>query len=156
MPNTKQDTTRISKENQAKGAAWMKDFRERAGGGYDTVSLSSRKDTVKVSDKTKQSLMPDWVPDRNWIRRAIDKNTPVTSKRETIQTASKYHDELGKEILFPTIRMVNGKLKRFKTINEAMDEAVKKKDFISFQTPEEATEFSIKLSKYVGEARGMD
>lgn len=163
MAETKQDTSKANKWPPGAREAYIKAFRERQKqaqleGGRGTLSLSSRsrEDTVKVSDKTKQSLMPDWIPDRKWIRRAADKNTPVTSKRETMQTASTWDDSVGKEILFPMVRLVDGKLKRFKTVLEAKEESIKKKDFIPFDTDKEATAFSRKLSKYVGEARGMD
>ena len=48
--------------------------------------------------------------DRSWIKRALDPNTPTTVAKETVKTASSEFN--GKEILFPTIRLIDGKLKK--------------------------------------------
>ena len=90
--------------------------------------------------------------DREWIKRALDPSTPTTEAMETVKTGSgKYQ---GKEILFPTIRMINGKL--INLGEKAMDYAIEKGDFITFNTPQEADAFSIGLSNMIDMARNTN
>tara|TARA_R100000329_G_scaffold92557_1_gene77234 strand:+ start:147 stop:455 length:309 start_codon:yes stop_codon:yes gene_type:complete len=81
-----------------------------------------------------------------WLTRAMNPSTPTTEARETIRTMSMD----GK--LFPTIRMINGKLTRLSD-RQAYDMAIEKGDFIQFDSDEQATEFSKKLSDMVADAR---
>lgn len=90
---------------------------------------------------------------RAWIKRALNPNTPTTVARETLKTSSKEYN--GKEILFPTIRLVDGKLKKFSR-EDAFRIAVQKKDFISFNTPKEATAYSNGLSVMINMARNKN
>ena len=94
--------------------------------------------------------------DREWIKRALDPSTPTTEAMETVKTASEEYQ--GKEILFPTIRMINGKLINLEELGEgkAMDYAIEKGDFITFNTPEEATAFSTGLSSMIDLARNTN
>ena len=87
--------------------------------------------------------------DKEWIKRALDPSTPTTEAMETVKTRSGEYQ--GKEILFPTIRMINGKLINLEELGEgkAMDYAIEKGDFITFNTPEEATAFSTGLSSMI-------
>ena len=87
--------------------------------------------------------------DREWIRRALDPSTPTTEAMETVRTGSGEYQ--GKEILFPTIRMINGKL--INLGDKAMDVAIEKGDFIEFQTRGEAKAFSKGLSNMIDMAR---
>ena len=90
-----------------------------------------------------------------WLNRALNPKTPMTVARESGRTGSKGVDE-GRELLFPTIRMVNGKLKKYKGkkgIDEAFAIALKKKDFIEFNTRAEADAFSHGLSRYISQLR---
>ena len=89
-----------------------------------------------------------------WLKRALNPNTPTTVARESIRTRSTGIGE-GREILFPTIRMVKGKLVKYSP-EEAEKIALKKKDFIEFNTPAEATTFSKGLSKYISQLRKGD
>ena len=83
----------------------------------------------------------------SWMRRALNPNTPTTKSRETVRTASREHN--GKEILFPTIRMGrDGKLRK-----SGYKEAVRRRDYFTFDTPAEATRFSKKLSSLIDRAR---
>jgi hypothetical protein len=91
--------------------------------------------------------------DRSWIKRALDPNTPTTVAKETVKTASSEFN--GKEILFPTIRLIDGKLKKF-SLKDAFNIAIEKKDFISFNTPVEATAYSKGLSGMINVARGKN
>ena len=89
-----------------------------------------------------------------WLNRALNPKTPTTDARESVRTRSVELD--GREVLFPTVRMVGGKLKKYEGqegLKEAFNIAMKKKDFISFNTPEEATVFSKGLSKYISKLR---
>lgn len=90
--------------------------------------------------------MADLVNPPAWLQRALDPSTPTTQARETIKTMS--ND--GK--LFPTIRMINGKLKKLSK-REAYDMALDKGDFIQFDSDEQATEFSKMLSDMIGKER---
>tara|TARA_R100001015_G_C4470915_1_gene54624 strand:- start:132 stop:440 length:309 start_codon:yes stop_codon:yes gene_type:complete len=81
-----------------------------------------------------------------WMKRALNPNTPMTEARETIQTISID----GR--LFPTVRMIDGKLKKL-SVDDAYNMAMEKKDFIEFDTDKAATSFSKMLSKMVGKKR---
>ena len=88
-----------------------------------------------------------------WAKRAMDSNTPtlnIDEQEATVRTMSSEHN--GKEILFPTIRMVDGELKRFdeKTAKEI---AIEKNDYVEYDNPEQATEASKELSYFIGFAR---
>jgi uncharacterized protein YaaR (DUF327 family) len=89
---------------------------------------------------------------REWIKRALDPSTPTTEAMETVKTGSGEYQ--GKEILFPTIRMINGKL--INLGEKAMDYAIEKGDFITFNTPQEADAFSIGLSNMIDMARNTN
>mgnify|MGYP001206882404 FL=1 len=90
--------------------------------------------------------------DREWIKRALDPSTPTTEAMETVRTASGEYQ--GKEILFPTIRLIEGKL--INLGEKAMDYAIEKGDFISFNTPDEAKAFSTGLSSMIDLARNTN
>ena len=90
--------------------------------------------------------------DREWIKRALDPSTPTTEAMETVKTASGEYK--GKEILFPTIRMIDGEL--INLGEKAMDYAIEKGDFISFNTPDEAKAFSTGLSSMIDLARNTN
>ena len=90
---------------------------------------------------------------REWIKRALDLSTPSTIAKETVKTASSRFED--KEILFPTIRLVDGKLKKF-SIKEAFDIAIQNNDFISFNTPDEATSYSKGLSGIINMKRNKN
>ena len=90
--------------------------------------------------------------DREWIKRALDTSTPTTEAMETVRTESGEYQ--GKEILFPTIRMIEGKL--INLGEKAMDYAIEKGDFISFNTPDEAKAFSTGLSSMIDLARNTN
>ena len=87
--------------------------------------------------------------DRAWIKRALDPSTPTTEAMETVRTGSSEYK--GKEILFPTIRLIDGKL--VKLGDKDMDFAIEKGDYIEFNNAEEATTFSKNLSKMIDNAR---
>lgn len=85
-----------------------------------------------------------------WFRRAIDPSSPTTQANESVRTASQQVGD--KEILFPTIRMINGQLVKF-SIDEAREIAIENNDFLTFDSPESATEASKFISDLLGRVR---
>ena len=92
-----------------------------------------------------------------WVKRALDKRTPTTKNNETVRTASSHYK--GKEILYPTIRMIDGKLKKLSNksvdgrASEAMQHALIKGDYIEFVSPNQATAWSKSFSKLINDVR---
>lgn len=81
-----------------------------------------------------------------WLKRALDPSTPTTKDKETVRTMSVD----GK--LFPTIRMIDGKLVRL-SADEAYEMAMKKGDYIQLKDDSEATKVSKEISSLIGKAR---
>jgi len=91
-----------------------------------------------MADKSKYAEMP-------WFKRAIDKSISTTESNETIRTAS--FKKNGEIYLVPTIRLIDGKLKKIK---DPLNFALEKGDFLTgFKNEEEATSFSKNLSNIV-------
>ena len=92
-----------------------------------------------------------WSADRSWIRRAMDSKSypraPGVKSNESVRTASSNVN--GREILYPTIRLVDGMLRRYSQ-KDAEKIALKNGDFIEFDTPAAATAFSKALSDELG------
>ena len=86
-----------------------------------------------------------------WLRRAIKPTNPTTSDNETVRTASSDLD--GQEIIYPTIRMMNGGLRRLSD-EEAFETAVRLRDYIVAPNPSEATNISRAISRFIGRQRG--
>ena len=83
-----------------------------------------------------------------WALRALDPDTPMTEARETVRTMSMD----GR--LFPTIRMIDGKLTKLEP-NNAYDMAIDRGDYIQFESDEAATAFSKRLSKMIDRKRSI-
>ena len=83
-----------------------------------------------------------------WARRALDPDTPMTEARETVRTMSMDNR------LFPTIRMIGGKLVKLKP-EQAYDMSIERGDFIQFDSEAEATAFSKKLSNMIQRKRSI-
>ena len=85
-----------------------------------------------------------------WLARALNSKTPMTKDNETVRTA---HRPIGnnRDIVFPTIRMVNGKLKRMSE-DEAYETALKKKDFI---VTSDGLEMSKRISRRIAKSRNL-
>ena len=82
----------------------------------------------------------------SWFERAADKNMPTTEANETVRTAS-FDLPDGTIVLVPTIRMVDGKLKKVK---DPVGEALKNEDFLTgFKDHNEATDFSKMISTMI-------
>mgnify|MGYP005720308393 FL=1 len=86
----------------------------------------------------------------SWMKRALNPNTPMTENRESIRSTSREYK--GKEILYPTVRMIGGNLKKLSD-QQAFRMAIQNQDFIEFDTPEQATRFSKELSNYISRLR---
>jgi len=86
---------------------------------------------------------------KSWERRALNPNTPTTKDNETVRTSSSKHPKTGKEILFPMIRYLDGKLVKYGSEKEAKAEAIRRKDFIEFDSPDDATKYSKNLSNRI-------
>ena len=68
----------------------------------------------------------------SWLRRATDYTTPTTENNETVRTQSGYSEDLGGEVLFPTIRM--GEQGLYEP-EDPFREALKRGDFILVKGP---------------------
>ena len=82
-----------------------------------------------------------------WASRADERPDFRTKKNESVRTSSGEHK--GKEILFPTIRMRGPGLEKM-SFDKAKKEAIKRKDYITFDTPKKADAWSKAFSKHVG------
>ena len=92
------------------------------------------------------SLIPD--PKPAWLLRAMDPSTPTTERNETVRTASSYVEDLGGEVLYPTIRMGEQGLYR---PEDPLQEALNLGDFILVPGPSgaETASRATALSKYI-------
>ena len=84
----------------------------------------------------------------NWQKRALDPDSPTTKDNETVRTTSSEYR--GKEILYPTIRMINGKLKKLSD-KEAKQYALVKNDYIEFVSPNQAEAWSKSFSNLIND-----
>ena len=92
-----------------------------------------------------------------WLARALDPSTPTTEARETVRTKSFYSEDLGGEVLVPTIRMGDdGKLYR---PDDPVGEAMDRGDYLLIPGPNNeetraaATEVSKNISTMIDRAR---
>jgi len=83
-----------------------------------------------------------------WARRALNPSTPMSEARETVRTMSMDNK------LFPTIRMIDGKLTRLSP-DEAYNMAIEMNDYIEFENEADATAFSKRLSNMIGKKRSV-
>ena len=86
-----------------------------------------------------------------WLFRAMDPSTPTTESGETVRTVD--YEQDGVTYVAPTLRMVDGKLKRY-SAKAAIAEAIKRGDGMRVPAGMSGTEFSQALSKRIGKARG--
>jgi hypothetical protein len=82
-----------------------------------------------------------------WQKRAMDNPQLHTKKNESVQTASMKHK--GKELLFPRVRMRGPGLEKM-SVKKAFKEALKRKDFLTFDSPKQATKYSKEFSNELG------
>ena len=86
----------------------------------------------------------------SWQKRALDPDSPTTKDNETVRTTSSEYR--GKEILYPTIRMIDGKLKKLSD-KEAKQYALVKNDYIEFVSPNQAEAWSKSFSNLINDTR---
>jgi len=86
-----------------------------------------------------------------WVKRALDPKTPEMNGKTVFTQSSEYQ---GKEILYPTIRMIEGKLMDLG--DKAMDFAIEKGDFITLDSPEEANKLGQMLSDLINATRKVN
>lgn len=92
-----------------------------------------------------------------WFERALDPSTPTTEDQETMRTASTYVEDLGGEVIYPTIRM--NKAGRLFKPKDALKSAMKNGDYILVKGPAgeetamKATELSKRMSAAVAKSR---
>ena len=92
---------------------------------------------------------------KSWAIRASDPETPtlkLNGNEATVKTMSSKHPDTGIEILYPTIRMVDGELQEFSE-EAAKKLAIDKGDYVEYDSREDATNASIKLSEHIGKER---
>ena len=85
-----------------------------------------------------------------WQERALDPNSPMTKNNESVRTMSTEHK--GKEILFPTIRMIDGELKKLSP-EEAKQYALVNNDYKEFVSPNQAEAWSKSFSNLIDSNR---
>ena len=84
----------------------------------------------------------------DWVKRALDPSTPTMNGKTIFTQSNEYQ---GKEILYPTIRMIGGKLVDLG--DKAIKYAIEKGDYVAFDTPEQASVVAKMLSEAAGMAR---
>jgi hypothetical protein len=87
-----------------------------------------------------------------WAKRALNPYSDATEGNETIRSMHGKHSETGEWIVFPSIRSVGGKLTQLSE-DEALKQAEKLEDFVTFGNEEKALEFSVGLSEEIGRRR---
>ena len=85
-----------------------------------------------------------------WMQRALDPNSPMTKDNESVRTTSSEYR--GKEILYPTIRMIDGKLKKLSD-EEAKQYALVNRDYKEFVSPNQAEAWSKSFSNLIDSNR---
>jgi len=88
-----------------------------------------------------------------WLLRALDPSTSATEGNETVRTTSSDVD--GTEILYPTIRLIDGVLTRLSP-QEAFQKAMEMQDFIVTQGVEDATRLSKRISSLIDISRNKE
>tara|TARA_B100000212_G_scaffold70523_1_gene49617 strand:+ start:5035 stop:9753 length:4719 start_codon:yes stop_codon:yes gene_type:complete len=113
-----------------------------------TLERRQKKFTGGVENLVEDTVL-DMVKNKSWFKRATEPEGELYKGKHTLLTTSMEAD--GKEYLFPTIREVNGKLKKLSN-QAAFKEAMRKKDFLVFEGKdkrEQATEVSKIISNLV-------
>jgi hypothetical protein len=102
-----------------------------------------------------EEALSDLVLQYPWVDRAVNSGMR-TENNESVRTANETHSEFG-QIVFPTIRLIDGELYNYMEDNEdleglqeAMNIAVEKGDFIPVSSIEAGEALSFGLSNYLG------
>jgi len=92
-----------------------------------------------------------------WLKRAWNPKTPMTKQNETMRTATHYSPSLKGMMVYPTIRMVDGRLTQMND-KDARDRAVRAKDYIllpGMQDYKQGARFSQALSREAARRRSL-
>tara|TARA_R100000278_G_scaffold26059_1_gene23976 strand:+ start:106 stop:501 length:396 start_codon:yes stop_codon:yes gene_type:complete len=90
----------------------------------------------------------------SWLLKAFDPNSPLHPKEGAAHTES-YELEDGRTILVPRVRIRNGEAVVLSKEREALDESLRKKDFIVVPKGMNPTAYSKTLSRLIGKLRGI-
>ena len=90
-----------------------------------------------------------------WMKRAMDPGTPMNEAWESVRTmASPMNGSVGGQwIVYPSVRTIKGQLMRADDEGEAKEWAMKRKDFMVFDTKGEAELFSHRFSDMISQSR---
>lgn len=90
-----------------------------------------------------------------WMKRALDPGTPMNEAWESVRTmASPMNGSVGGQwIVYPSVRTIKGQLMRADDEGEAKEWAMKRKDFMVFDTKGEAELFSHRFSDMISQSR---
>ena len=122
-----------------------------AGAGIGAYSLLSDEPITQegLDLKVEEALQ------YSWGARALNPNTPTTENDETIRTAHDKHSKTGQWIVYPTIRSVDGELKKF-SLKEAKRKAEMIGDYMSFNSEDDALKFSLHFSSKISQLRNRE
>ena len=136
--------------HMAAAAGGMIPIRKYQRGGIIT-DRELNADTPEAGGRATEAKTPEW------LARALDPSTPTTEARETVRTASFYSEDLGGEVLVPTIRIdEEGNLYR---PDDPVGEAMNKGDYLLIPGPNNeetraaATNVSRTISDMIDKAR---
>ena len=91
----------------------------------------------------------------DWYKRASNPMTP-TLNNQTVRTAVEYVDENETKIgLFPTVRLIDGELKKL-PVEQARSMAIQKKDYVEVPDFETGIAASKKLSSNINKERSSE
>jgi len=101
-----------------------------------------------MADNRLAALIPD--PKPSWLVRAMDPESPTTDQNETVRSASSYVEDLGGEVLYPTIRMGRDGLYR---PEDPLKESLDLGDYILVPGPPgaETASRATALSRYISD-----
>ncbi len=88
-----------------------------------------------------------------WMKRAADNPQIHTKANESVR--SRVDESGGKQHLYPTIRLRAPGLEKI-SAKQALKEAIKRKDTITFKTPKEGTEYSKQFSNSLGKTNYVE
>jgi len=106
---------------------------------------------VQELNKTSQQAAPEKaVPD--WVKRALDPSSPVQENDDgSISSVRTESSEVnGKILLYPTLRKQGEKL-----VKSGLGDALKKEDYMTFNTEDDATAYSKHLSNQIFGMRNL-
>ena len=126
---------------------------QRLSGDVVNANASAPVGLLAAQPSTEDELMTVSGAQPAWLLRALDPSTNATEGNETVRTTSSDVD--GTEILYPTIRLIDGVLTRLSP-QEAFQKAMEMQDFIVTQGVEDATRLSKRISSLIDISRNKE